>query len=447
LKSKVKFQTLAGLALVFIFFSCATNPDILARADAAAQDGNFEQVLTHIDGERNNSGRRRRGTGVWGDPRNDILFYLDRGMIAHYAGLYLESFQALQRAEQLIEEAFTRSLTQDIGTLLLNDNVREYRGENYEDLYINVFNALNLHFLGNLEGALVEIRRLNEKLNVLADRYERVARRVLDSDPNLDSMHIPMEASRFSNSALARYLGILFYRAVGNTDGVRIEYEELARAFALAPDIYSHPIPSSVSEELSVPAGMARLNIIAFTGLSPYKQEAHILIPLPFPPPNSSARIALPVMVQRPQAINRVEVLLDSGQHFSLELLEDMSAVAKETFRSTYSLTVLRSTARAITRATAAGIGAQIAADRSGEGMGLLVGLLGRVFVEAAERADTRISRFFPARALVGGINLEPGTYTIMINFYGPFGLVNSQFRKIEVREGILNLKRFVWLE
>ena len=444
MKSRVKFQNLIWLASLLTVASCATHPDNIARIDSAAQDGYFEEVLTQIDGERN---RRRRRGSVWNDPRNDILFYLDRGMIAHYAGLYWESFQALQRAEQLIEEAFTRSLTQDIGALLLNDNVREYRGENYEDLYINVFNALNLHFLGNLEGALVEIRRLNEKLNLLADRYERVARRVLDSDPNLEPMHIPMEASRFSNSALARYLGILFYRAAGNIDGVRIEHEELIRAFELAPDVYTHPIPTSVSDELSVPAGMARLNIIAFTGLSPFKQEEHIIVPLPFPPPNHSARIALPVLIERPQAINHVEVRLSSGQRFALELLEDMGAVAKETFRSTYSLTVLRSTARAVTRATAAGVGAQVAADRGGEGMGILVGLLGRVFVEAAERADTRISRFFPARALVGGINLEPGFYTVMINFYGPSGLVNSQFRDIEVRENTLNLKRFVWLK
>ena len=446
MKSKQKIQVIAiALPVFFVLASCAGNPDAIAKIDAAAQDGFFEEVLAQMDAERNRRGRR--GSSVWNDPRNDILFYLDRGMIAHYAGLYWESFLSLQRAELLIEEAFTRSLTQDIGTLLLNDNVREYRGENYEDLYINVFNALNLHFIGNLEGALVEIRRLNEKLNLLADRYERVAQRVLDSDPNLDLSHIPMEASRFSNSALARYLGILFYRAAGNLDGVRIEHEELLRAFELAPEVYAHPVPSSVSEELSVPAGMARLNVIAFTGLSPFKREQNIIIPLPFPPPNHSARIALPVMVERPQAINRVEVVLNTGQRFDLELLEDMSAVAKETFRSTYSLTVLRSTARAITRATAAGVGAQLAADTSGDGLGILVGLLGRIFVEAAERADTRISRFFPARALVGGINLEPGAYRITVNFYGPFGLVNSQFGQIEARENILNLKRFVWLE
>ncbi|MCL2381170.1 MAG: hypothetical protein FWC64_06190 [Treponema sp.] len=438
--------TILAAGLLFAFASCASTPDSQAKVDAGVQAGLFEEALTRVDYER---GRRGRGrVAVWNHPRNDILFYLDRGMIRHFAGLYEDSFHDLHTAERLIEEAFTRSLTQDISALMLNDTVRDYQGEAYEDLYINVFNALNLYFMGSLEGALVEIRRLNEKLNLLADRYERVARRMLDANQQLDSAGLPIEASRFSNSALARYLGILFYRAAGNPDGVRIEHEELVRAFGLAPDIYTHPIPSSVYDEISIPAGKARLNVIAFTGLSPIKVEEHIWLPLPFPPPNHSVRIALPVMLRRPQAINRVEaVVVETGERFTLELLEDMGAVAKDTFRSTYSLTVIRSAARAITRATAAAIGAQIAEETGGQGMGLAVGILGRVFAEAAERADTRVSRYFPNHALVGAVNLEPGSYTVTVFFYGSAGLVNTQSRPIEVREHTLNLKRFVWLE
>ena len=436
----VKFLYALFLALVFAaFVSCASSPAIYAQIDRHVLAGSYEQALASI-----NSRRGARGTLY--SSRNDILFYLDRGMIKHHAGMFRESFHDLHTAERLIEEAFTRSLTQEIGALLLNDTVREYRGENYEDLYINVFNALNFYFLGDIESALVEIRRLNEKLNLLADRYERVAQRVLDSNRDLDPSRLPMEATSFSNSALARYLGVLFYRGTGRHDSARIDYEELLRAFELAPDVYTHPVPSSVHEELSIPEGKARLNIIAFVGLGPIKEEQHIIVPLPFAFPNNMARIALPVMVNRPQTITHVEVVLNSGERFALELLEDMSAVARETFRSTYSLTVLRSTARAITRAGAAAAGAHAARERGGEGMGLLAGVMGRFFSEAAERADTRISRFFPARALVGGINLSPGLYTVTVNFFGHSGLVESQSGHIDVREHTLNLKRFICL-
>ena len=426
--------------LFFIFVSCAGNSaaHIQANIDTIIQTGSFREILALLDSERNSRNR----TSLYANPKNEILFYLDRGMIAHYAGLYQESFEDLGTAEWLIEEAFTRSITQDIATFIINDNMRDYSGEDYEDLYVNIFNALNRYHLGDLGGALVEIRRLNEKLVILADKYERAVRKVKSSDRNLDS--IDLEASRFSNSALARYMGILFYRTIDNPDSVRIEYEELVRAFNLAPEVYSNPIPSSVSEELSIPAGMARLNIVAFTGLPPIKEERNTLIPLPFPPPNNSARIALPVMVSRHQPVNRVEVVLDSGERFNLELLEDMGAVAKETFKSEYALTVLKSTARAITRTAVGATGAHLAERRGGALAGLAVGIATRVFSEAAEHADTRLSRYFPNNALVGGINLEPGAYMVTVNFYGAGRLIESQRREISVQRSSLNLEQFV---
>ena len=444
MKRKVKFVSVILLAagVFFMFISCASKPGVThAEMDAGVQEGAFDEVLVQLDTERSRPARGRDRSTAY-STRNEVLFYLDRGMIAHYAGLYQESFENLERAEQLIEEAFTRSVSQDIASLIVNDNMRDYSGESYEDLYVNVFNALNRYHLNDLQGAVVEVRRLNEKLSLLADRHQRAVERVKESNDKLDTTNI--EASRFSNSALARYLGILFYRAIGNRDGVRIEHEELEQAFRLAPEIYANPIPSSVREELSVPPDMARLNVIAFTGLSPLKEEENVVIPLPFPPPQHEARIALPVLVSRPQTITRVEVVLSTGEKFDLQLLEDIGAVAKETFKSSYALTVLRSTARAIARTTAVAASAAAAGRRGGEAAGLATRILGRVLSEAAENADTRISRYFPNYALVGGINLEPGTYMMTINFYGARGLMESHRREVSVQSNVLNLEQFI---
>jgi hypothetical protein len=242
-------------------------------------------------------------------------------------------------------------------------------------------------------------------------------------------------------------MGILFYRATGRTDSARIDYEELIRAFDLAPEIYKHRIPASVEDEFSVPQEKGRLNVIAFTGLSPVKEQQNILIPLPFPFPNNSARLALPRMVERPQTIQRAEVTLDSGERFALELLEDMSAVARETFKSKLGLTILKTTARAISKAAASASAAAVAANRKNEGLGALVGALGRIYTEVSEQADTRLSRYFPRNALVGGVNLEPGYYAATISFYGYSGLVYSESREILVSPNSLNLMEFVCLK
>ena len=224
---KNKFLGLLAAGTLCAFLSCAGGPGVYAKIDENVRTGSYHHALASLDNEKG-SARKIIYTS-----KNRILLFLDRGMIKHYAGMYTESSRDLETAERLIEEAFTKSITQEIGSYLANDNVKDYSGEDYEDLYINVFNSLNYYHNNDLEGALVEIRRLNEKLLHLSDKYERAKTKVLDSNQQVDPGQLPIEASRFSNSALARYLGILFYRGTGRMDSVRIDYENLLRAYFL----------------------------------------------------------------------------------------------------------------------------------------------------------------------------------------------------------------------
>jgi hypothetical protein len=422
---------------VFLVFSCA-GADIYGEIDPALEAAALSQVSI----APSQAGAKKP---VYTN-REAILFHLDQGMMEHYAEFWEESSKDLEAGERLIEDAFTKSLSQAIASYIVNDTVRDYSGEDYEDLYINVFNSLNYYHRKDLEGALVEIRRLNEKLRFLSDKYETAKVKVLDSYDELGSVDYVREASSFSNSALARYLGVLFYRGGGLADDARIDMEELRAAYQLAPGIYSNPLPSSLEDELSIPRGLGRLNVIAFTGLSPVKEEENIVIPLPYPAPNNWARVALPRLVERPSLIWGIEIALDSGEKFELEVLENMSAVAGETFKSRHSLVVLKSIARTLVKATASA-GLARAVDEKAEGWGALIRLLGRVASEATEKADTRTSRYFPACAFVGGINLEPGIYSMTINYYGVNGLIGTGRReRVSVRENNLNLMEFICL-
>ena len=442
MKKSLLFRSPALLTagLLITFLSCATNPKVFEEVDAGVRAGSYEKALAVLNDEKSKVRKANY------PPKNEILLCLDRGMVAHYAGHYKDSSEDLETADLLIEEAFRASMGQAIGSYILNDNVKDYSGEDYEDLYVNVFNALNYYHKNDLEGALVEIRRLNEKLNYLEDKYERAKKKVLDENQQLDPTELPMEASRFSNSALARYLGVLFYRGTGRSDSARVDYNELRQAYDLAPDVYSNPLPSSLEEELSVPKGKARLNVIAFSGLSPFKEEEKIVVPLPLPFPNNFANLQFPKMVKRHQSVERAEVVLGSGEKFPLELVEDMSSVAVETFKSKRGLIILKTTLRTIIKNTSGAVASAVVAKKSNEGVGFLVGVAGKVFTEASENADIRLSRYFPSRALVGGINLEPGNSTVTVNFYGSGGLISSERREVRVRENTLNLEEFICL-
>ena len=104
---------------------------------------------------------------------NAISLRLDKGLLEHYAGNHEESPEDLMEAERLMEEAFTKSVTEAMASYIANDNTKEYPGEDYKDIYLSVFNALNFYYLGNVEDALVEIRKLTHssgKLNMLSQK-------------------------------------------------------------------------------------------------------------------------------------------------------------------------------------------------------------------------------------------------------------------------------------
>jgi hypothetical protein len=440
-KGKYLKKVLNGLFFVitiFLVFSCASNS--YTQIDNAVVREDFETGIRILESKKNSYNS------------DLILYYLDKGMLTHYARDFEESSRLLGEGERAIEDAFTKSLTRELGSYLVNDNVRSYDGEDYEDIYINIFNALNYYHRQDMEGALVEIRRMNIKLRALATKYGTLTanlRQKTREETALDfSRETDTGSTEFSNSALGRYLGVLFYRGQGKQDDARIDLDGLRLAFAQAPGVYTYPIPSSVEEELTVPAGMARLNVIGFSGLSPVKEQSTLRIPLAN---LNYIKIALPVMVYRGSEAGRIEVVFDNQKKFALELLEDMEAVARETFKEHLKVIYLKSVIRAAAKGVTAVVFDEI--GRNEEGLtGAVFGLLGlgaQIFTEVSETADLRLSRYFPAKAYVGGITLYPGLYSFSVNYYNRGGRKIASFRydDVLVQPNKLNLVEVICLK
>jgi hypothetical protein len=141
--------------------------------------------------------------------------------------------------------------------------------------------------------------------------------------------------------------------------------------------------------------------------------------------------------------VNRIAVHFDSGDSFDLELLEDMGSIASETFRERahliYLISVLRATIKGVASSVRDSVGDEVGGDA-----GKLLGLLSlgtQLFAEASEKADLRISRYFPAKAYVGGITLDPGLYSYSIIYYSGNKVVDSYRQEnVSLRAGGLNL-------
>ena len=203
--------------------------------------------------------------------KDRFLYFIDAGMLSHYADRYEASNNKLHLAEAAAEELFTKSVSRAAASMVLNDNVLEYAGEDYEVLYTNLISCLNYIALQKYEDAFVEIRRADLKLTQLelkhADEAVEFKRRTQE-DTLGAKIDYDIDKVRFNNDAFARYLSMHMYAAEGKWDDAEIDYSHLIHAFESQPHIYDFPPPRIRYRRETAPL----VSIVALVGLAPEKE-------------------------------------------------------------------------------------------------------------------------------------------------------------------------------
>jgi hypothetical protein len=143
--------------------------------------------------------------------RDQLVYLLDYATALQAAGRYEESIKIFLQAERLSELVDYHSVSKVATSLALGEELVQYKGEDFEKVLINNMNAMNFLALGQLEEALVEVRRVNEKLYKLK----------IDGKKN------------FNQSPLAFYLGAIIWESDKKYDDAYIAYKN---AYEVAPD-------------------------------------------------------------------------------------------------------------------------------------------------------------------------------------------------------------------
>ena len=94
--------------LVFAFFtfiSCAISPNPYEEADILVKEGDYSSAFAEIQAKEDYYGNK-----------NAILYNLDIGMLAHYSNDSKTALDALSVAETGIQAAYTKSITENIGS-------------------------------------------------------------------------------------------------------------------------------------------------------------------------------------------------------------------------------------------------------------------------------------------------------------------------------------------
>ena len=340
-----------------------------------------------------------RAEALYNQRLDQVLYHFDIAMLYHFDQQYAASNQHLEEAERLIEEYYTKSISQAVGSVLLNDRVIEYPGEDFEDVYVNIIKALNYIALGNGEAAFVEIRRANNKISFLKTKYNQAQAAVQQSEHAERATDIPRTVAerRFTASSLAHFLSMLLYTQDGEIDEALIDYNAMQGLFQADDSIYDFAFPSIIAPPTGISpptvgaAERIRLSIVALAGPGPRKQSESLLLP-----PN--IHIAIPTMHRQESAVKRV-VLVDGGgaQIADLDLLEAIDDIALNTFEQRRQLIYAKTVIRAVTKGLVT-YGADVALEEAGVPV---LGDILRLFAVLSEQADVRTTRYIPAKAYV----------------------------------------------
>lgn len=188
---------------------------------------------------------------------DEVLYELEYATLNHYRESWEESATHFQNADQAIERHYTKDISKNIQSFIVNDLQLPYAGEPYESIYLTNLNCFNYLHMGDLEGALVEIRRMNHKLELLNDRNKGMANALTGkeleglSDTNKDTAQAVVEQADEEledidlltgeketppeiqqHSSLGRFLSVVLYAKTGSPDDARIELQKLRTALA-----------------------------------------------------------------------------------------------------------------------------------------------------------------------------------------------------------------------
>jgi len=154
---KIK-QAMALLALAFLLVSCASYQTQVDQSRKLMTSGQYSSALAHLKTLADKEGK------------DQLVHVLDYALALQIAGDYKESVKYFLISEKLASQNDYHSVSKIAASVLVNQEMLQYKGDEYEKLLINTMLAVNFAALGNLESARVETKKSLEKLESLISK-------------------------------------------------------------------------------------------------------------------------------------------------------------------------------------------------------------------------------------------------------------------------------------
>ena len=142
----------ATVALGILGFGCATHQARMDEPLRLIRQGHPEEAAQKLEPLAKETSK------------DQLLYLMEYGMALHIAGRYEESNKIFLMADKMTDDVDYYSVSRIVGSALTSAEVLQYKGESYEKLLINSYMALNYLMLGVYDDAMVEVRRIDDKV-------------------------------------------------------------------------------------------------------------------------------------------------------------------------------------------------------------------------------------------------------------------------------------------
>ena len=417
----------------FLALSCAPTTTHYAKVNQGLLQQDYDSALKIIEKNKENYAER-----------NAALYYLEKGIVSHYASHYKESTESLAKAESIMDDLYTKSISKQAASFIISDNTIPYSGDDFENAMVNLFMALNYIGLGLEEEALVEARKVDNKLNIINSQYEEDKKNVYKEDAFIRFlMGVLYETDEEFNDAFISYRKAeeIYTNDYSQNYGVSSSPFLIENLLSTAQAMDFHEEISEIQGKhpgvtymnLVEKKEMAEIYFIHYNGLGPVKVERSWQITMP---DAYVAKIAYPIFKKRSYQISQSEITLNnlasnSSYQLTTVLMEDIGSIAIMNLENRMNRIKAKAIARATTKYLATKASSKKAEDSSGGMFGLLAQVAGNIVSIATEQADIRHWRLLPAEIRVGRVVVPPGEYEGEIEFINSSGGVVSS-RKVE---------------
>ncbi len=417
------------LILSFAIFlaSCASPAKLRAEnVSKTASLGNYQAAIDNVEKDKKKLY----------NSEDSFLLEFDLGVLHHYNKNFKESIKHFANAEQIMEDLYSRSVTNEAAALLANDNIRPYRPYPFEIQWLYQTQILNYLSLGEIDEAVVEARRALLAIQSLQEKEE----------------------DKFNESGTLQYLIALSYEWQNSEDDARIAYDNAKKSFESLG--YTPKLASQV------PQNEQEIIVIGYAGLSPilgenkfwgtyapdgalflhYKdaneQSQTILLAAmnlngsDFSGRTLTIQFAIPKIVER-QSQNSVFSISVNGNSKTAEIFSNTKNSIQKDLENNQTTMLIRTASRVILRTIAANKAKS--KIRTGNGLADLALNIGTDLATGAiENADLRLGSALPQTVQILRIPVEPGKHSVKIDILDKYGRKTDSFEEqsVNVKKG-----------